>query len=137
MKSLFTLLFFLLATLLYSQNIQFQYDTSGNRTTGNIITTRSSETTQKKSSSENYTEELSLGEIKVYPNPTKGLLKIQIPNIESKPILYIISIDGKVLSKIQLRNNFENIDITSYQKGTYLFRIINASEEKVWKIIKE
>lgn len=135
MRHLFTFAFIFVVTIMKGQTISFVYDDSGNRTNGNIISARSVQ--EKIQTTFEKKMELTAEKISIFPNPTKGPLTIQIPDIESKPILYIISIEGKLLSKIQLKNSIEDIDISAYEKGTYLFRIINAREEETWKIIKE
>jgi hypothetical protein len=80
-------------------------------------------------------EENQIDTIKIYPNPTEGLLYIDANNTESIVSATIFDILGKKV--LQLDGNTEQVDISNLQNGMYFLRIANMSGEVVQKIIKE
>ncbi len=79
-------------------------------------------------------EENQLNSLKVYPNPTNGLIFInsKTENIESATVFNIL---GKKV--LQLNGNIQQVDISTLQSGIYFLRITTDSGELVKKIIKE
>ncbi len=73
--------------------------------------------------------------IKIYPNPTKGLLYIQSNKLIDE--LYVYDFSGKVLiRKEKLPKGTNNIDITSYPQSVYLMRCRYGKQWDTFKIIK-
>lgn len=144
---------FLLA-LLYpciqqAQNKKYEhdYDATGNRIAQRVVNmTKSSQKGQDSlnanedvSGSEIYEETLGELEIKVYPNPTKGKLKVSISTPEEihNSRLDLISPSGKTLfSRSGLGEEIE-IDITGSPSGIYLMQIQINKTTSHWKIVKQ
>ena len=62
--------------------------------------------------------------IRIYPNPTKDKLIIDLSQLqETSTMLVLVDINGKVLQQHQYSNTIEEIDLTSYSTGTYLLHI--------------
>ncbi len=80
-------------------------------------------------------EEYNNNSVSVYPNPSKGIFKIDLTN-DSKLIIYDLL--GKVLLKQDISSNLENtIDLTNYATGVYFAKIIDFNKNfKVIKLIK-
>lgn len=79
--------------------------------------------------------------IRIYPNPTKGVLKIEIVpegNI-TLPNIGLILYDN--LGKTLLRKEYTDIsvvlEITDYPTGWYVLELISGNSKKQYKIIKE
>ncbi|WP_367269323.1 VWA domain-containing protein [uncultured Chryseobacterium sp.] len=73
--------------------------------------------------------------IKIYPNPTKGLLYIQSNKLIDE--LYVYDFSGKVLiRKEKLPKGTNNIDIISYPQSVYLMRCRYGKQWDTFKIIK-
>jgi hypothetical protein len=73
--------------------------------------------------------------VKIYPNPTKGLINIQ----SSKQIdeLYLYDFSGKILIRQQkLPKGTNKVDITSYPQSVYLMRCRYGKQWDTFKIIK-
>ncbi|MEI3789203.1 VWA domain-containing protein [Chryseobacterium sp. CCNWLW24] len=73
--------------------------------------------------------------VKIYPNPTKGLINIQ----SNKAIdeLYLYDFSGKILLRREkLPKGTNNIDITSYPQSVYLIRCKYGKQWDTFKIIK-
>ena len=87
---------------------------------------------------ENYTilgvKNNQLSHIKVYPNPTKGLVFIDSKN---ENILSVSVFDVLGKNMFQQAGNIQQLDISSLQPGIYFLRITNGSREIVKKVIKE
>jgi hypothetical protein len=74
--------------------------------------------------------------IKFFPNPVSD--KLTILNIENtKQKVEIFSIIGKKLFTCSLLNNETNIDVSSFQNGIYLIKIISETGNDTYKFIKE
>jgi len=63
---------------------------------------------------------------KIYPIPTDKIITIEFENPERIKQLQIINMNGQMLSSIQGTSESKiNIDLSGYQKGIYIIRIIN------------
>lgn len=77
-------------------------------------------------------------DIRMYPNPTKGILKIEITNFESFKIkLEILSSLGQLINIYDNINENQLIDLNDLPKGIYFLRLTTSSDQKVFKVIKE
>ena len=79
--------------------------------------------------------ELSLINLKLYPNPIKNNLTIS-NNLNIDKIELFNLIGQKILEKSLLKNEI-NLDFTSYNKGIYLLKIFSEGKVQTNKIIKE
>lgn len=155
-KLLIPIILFLFQTsLLYSQKIDFTYDANGNRTSRiyaeqlqsssvvfpvynpkNLVPF-TSEFAKEKVSDE---KELEAGEVitLVYPNPTKGLIKIEISNppLNSKNELRLYNLSGTELRVIRNFESYTEVDISSIKDGIYILRIKINESIFDWKIVK-
>ncbi len=69
------------------------------------------------------------GFIKLYPNPTNGLINIELENIQDKTEILIYSETGQIIFSKQYssfnRSLTEQLDLSEYQSGTYIIKVIN------------
>lgn len=126
------LLFIAPLSLLGQNKVHFIYDDAGNRTKKEIII---SETR----SAEIFTEELAQREIKIYPNPTQGQLKIEISDLgdDEEVNLTIYNVQGKKILSEKTSENYTIMDISSNPSGVYILQINIKGEISTWKIIKQ
>ena len=74
--------------------------------------------------------------IKLFPNPVSD--KLTIINLENtNQKVEIFSIVGNKLFTCTLLNNETNIDVSSFQNGVYLIKIISETGNDTYKFIKE
>ena len=78
--------------------------------------------------------------ISVYPNPTNGVLNINIQNINNDFDLQLIDLHGSILKfeKISTaldQNVMKQIDMSSFTKGIYFVRFTNENQYLVKKVI--
>ena len=77
-----------------------------------------------------------------YPNPVKDELHIELTSdSEQKAKIILYSIDGKEMQRIETDNEnviFETtIDMSNYEKGNYLLRVISGKKQVTEKIVKQ
>ena len=84
---------------------------------------------------ENYND----AHVKIYPNPADNQVFISFDETLGKLQLEISDINGRLISNQKLRNSQSSIDLSTFQPGTYLFRLIDKSGKQVAaeKVIKE
>jgi hypothetical protein len=134
-----------------AQKISYNYDESGNRIKRYIIVTKSlaidtsNYTVDNDSISDNLTE-LSIWddekkdafEVLVYPNPTNGILEIELPELKpnQKAQAYLYSRKGLLVKQIDRLQRRQTIDISALSVGIYVMRITVDDKTVIRSIIK-
>ena len=128
--------------MLHSQaqdTIAYRYDAAGNRLSRTIV--MSSKTTPASPMEEKpvvYTELFAEIQLKIYPNPTDGLLKVEISNLpegETAQIrLYAMS--GQLITSFNKVSKAVDVNISGQPAGVYVMRIEAGNFRTEWKIIK-
>ncbi len=135
-QTLFTLLLFtsLSTGYLYGQNkFTYAYDGDGNRIERQILMTRSA-----TAPSEFFQEEISEQSVKIYPNPTKGNLVVELSGSEiKKGSVSIFNMSGRKIIQQQISNSRVTLDLSNYPAGVYLLKIYVDENSTTWKVIKE
>lgn len=145
MRALFVfsgLLFYLSA---FSQNaIRFAYDALGNRVKREIVLQNTDVVKRNMSSEEKkednfYSDMLSEKQIRIWPNPTEGHLKVEIQGLapEEKACLRITSMSGAVVNVKETTSPVSELDLSHCINGIYLLHIATGRQETTWKIIKK
>ncbi|SRX75461.1 T9SS type A sorting domain-containing protein [Aequorivita antarctica] len=105
---------------------------------GDMDVISSSQNDDKIAWYENYTiigiEENQLNTVKIYPNPTSGLIFIES---KTEAIVSVAVFDILDKNVFQQSGNIQEVDISNFQNGMYFFRIATESGDFVQKIIKE
>jgi hypothetical protein len=123
-------------------NVTYAYDAAGNRISRTIVIPaqlRAAEEEEKEEEEPTvYSEALSELLIKIYPNPTSGLIQIEIENLPANETadIALYHLSGKLITSRQTAGSTE-IDITGQPAGIYLMRIVAGKEQTEWKIIKK
>ena len=147
---LFILSFFAVHSL-WGAAIEFTYDASGNRTVRKEITLRSATAKEIPDEEEAFDKEetdevsqiftgiLAQSTIHIYPNPTKGLLRVEITgDRENNPVsLQLYDMSGKVLIQESNIVSSTTIDLSNQPAGIYILRLTAEKEKNEWKIIKK
>lgn len=147
MKTLYFLAWLLVAILFSAiahaqTNYEFTYDASGNRVTRAIILLKSadipSDSLQAKQANEILEDQIGLQMTRIYPNPTKGLLRIDFPALSDQEATVIVyDPSGKLIVQKPLISSGNEIDLSAYPPGFYIMDIHIGQAKKGWKIIKE
>lgn len=108
----------------------------GGQTSQSIV--QNSPESKSLNSGEFQKEETTLNErqIKVYPNPSNGLFKIDLINFDTNATVMVYNAIGNLCYKSELRNVTRNeINLQSQSKGIYFVKVISNNEQFVKKII--
>lgn len=142
MKTLLTFLLFLAMSLkVSSQTISYVYDNAGNRIFKGIMMTSNplDEQQGKQKKQDSYSDLLSKKNIRIYPNPTSGILRIEVMGFAENDecTLTLYSTAGQLIERTQLTSSVGTLNISSRQNGVYLMTICLNGNESSWKIIKK
>lgn len=138
-KLLFIAFVFCTTTYVHAQNkIKYSYDSAGNRTKREIVLSATRSILSEENEQVPYIEEMQSHEIKIYPNPTKGILNIKITGLDkAKGFISIYNIVGKLIEKTELSDNNQTFDLSAQPNGIYIMQIRIEDKISSWKIIKE
>jgi hypothetical protein len=147
MKTIYLLACLLVAVLFsgtaHAQtNYGFTYDASGNRITRAIILLKSAtipvDSLQAKKAEEILEDQIGLQKTRIYPNPTKGMLRIDLPALsDQEAILRVYDQSGRLVIDKSAISNGNEVDLSASPSGFYIMVIHIGQEKKEWKIIKE
>lgn len=123
------------------QKITYTYDNSGNRIKREIVLSPQ----RTSASNEDTTERLPVSDmladkdIKIYPNPTQGMLKVEITNYESSDSgsIHVYSMNGQTVTHSEISFYLTDIDISNSPNGIYLMQIQLNGTSTTWRIIKQ
>jgi hypothetical protein len=138
----FTLLFAGLLSIfcvsIAQDKITYGYDTAGNRTSRTIDIPVQFRAAGEKEEATVYSEVLAELQIKIYPNPTTGWIRIEIENLPANETadIALYHLSGKLITAKRTAS-FTEMDITGQPAGTYLLKIVAGEEQTEWKIIKK
>lgn len=145
---------------LFSQKIEFTYDENGNRLSRMTLTVEQLRSNTVKFPVYNPVNLKSVENAKamgiedaaknstgieegemitlVYPNPNKGLIKIDISNIplESNNEMRLYDLSGMELKVKRNFDSYSEIDISQLKDGIYILRIKINNTITDWKIVK-
>ncbi|MFM7668916.1 MAG: T9SS type A sorting domain-containing protein, partial [Bacteroidota bacterium] len=85
-------------------------------------------------------EDLSSTGIKLYPNPTEGILNLSIENPSSSYRIEISDINGRLIYSegiMNSQNGFITINVEKIVPGMYYLNLIDSSKIKVVSFIKK
>jgi len=83
--------------------------------------------------------ELGEEKITVYPNPTRGLLRVDIANVEipKDARIYLYNVQGAMVRQLIDISAINELDISEQPAGTYIMRIMMDKDNiSTWTIIK-
>ncbi len=124
-----------------TRNVQFTYDSAGNRTGRAIVLAsapKSRGIVADSVKTEVYTDIFAEYQLHVYPNPTHGELKIELHGLPEGASyhLLIASMSGQVIISRNTTENPTVADLTKCPAGIYVMRIQYKDYTKDFKIIR-
>ncbi len=77
-------------------------------------------------------------QLSLFPNPTKNIVMIKIPNDFLPKTIELFNLNGVLIeaSELNLDSKNQTIDVSNYPNGTYLIRINNETQSLTGKFIK-
>lgn len=119
----------------------FEYDANGNRTQATVIyLSKSAQIGNHELFQEEITDELT---VKVYPNPTQGLLRVEIYEVaeeffDSKQnVITVNDVNGRLLIQITPVLPVNEVNLSNNPNGVYFMRLKIGKFSKTYKIIKQ
>jgi len=142
MKKIFISILLLLAAMSISaQTVSYTYDNAGNRTERVVsLTTVKNPVNPPIMKSTTSIEDIIAGKaIVVYPNPTKGILNVEIKDYtdQMQADYRIVDMSGKTIFSKKAINGYQTFDLSRQAAGIYLLQIRINGESVIWKIVKE
>ncbi len=121
-----------------SQSVEYHYDLAGNRISRTIINLPSNVNKQKLDTVM-FSIFSSNTQIRVYPNPTLGDVRVNIPKVDSEDdyMLNLYNAKGVLLQSLEVKSGENSVQMREYQPGWYFLRLILADQIKEFKIIKK
>jgi YD repeat-containing protein len=129
----------LAATAIATAQVSFGYDAAGNRTSRTIRLTRNSLAAKAAATPEPATEALDGVLVKIYPNPTRGELEVDLAGLPETAggTVGIYTMQGRLVLEQPVSHLRARLDIAAQPAGTYLMKIDAGGRNTTWKIIKE
>jgi hypothetical protein len=132
-----------------AQKIKYSYDESGNRTKRYISKSLAIDTADYKAENDSIADnpkdpynwderKKDAFEVVVYPNPTTGILEIELPELKTnqKTHLYLYSQTGVLVKQMDKLQKRQSVDISNQPVGIYILRITVDNETVTRKVIK-
>lgn len=122
-----------------SRDFYFKYDKAGNREARSTIPFSKKPATEEQEKQEPIKDAILIHDISIYPNPTKGELKIDITNLsdETSARIEIFDLQGKPVLQLSTNENSNILDLSKQPSGVYFLKIFIGEKSTVWKIVKE
>ena len=133
---LFLIFSFLVSFKSLAQEISYAYDEAGNRVKREVVIGKKRGAAASKKKAPSYSDMLSNHEILIAPNPTKGKVKVSVPNIDANFDVHVYSSGGQVIVSQPSVRDYTEIDLTNQPDGVYVLVISFGQEKTTWKIIK-
>lgn len=121
----------------------YTYDLNGNRLTANIIYL----TVSAPSAAPEVVEALEVDEpsgltVKIYPNPTRGDLRVEIAGgpsellEEPKSSIQVWDMQGRLIISVNPLSASNRVDLTPFCNGAYIMHLTVRGVTKSYKILK-
>ena len=134
------LLLISLCPALHSQNkVTYGYDAAGNRISRTIVLSPTSAPAPTVDEPVVYTETFADIKLKIYPNPTNGLVKVEIYNLPKGQTanIRLYAMSGKLITTLKNVSDAASINLSGQPAGIYLMNIVAGDFRTEWKIIKK
>jgi hypothetical protein len=127
--------------------INFDYDNSGNRVKSYIIPLKSGAVVQNDSAGieeiapeeEKFEQQLGEARIRIFPNPTRGELKIELEGFgENQLVKYsLFDQSGKLLMNGEEVSRLLTIEMSTCSSGLYVLILEVEGKVSEWKVLKQ
>lgn len=134
---------FSLCYCMYSQsNFTFTYDYAGNLTNRIYEVNMQASQARKSNPGKDSTNVVALSDklkVTIFPNPTKGELKIQVSGVENNAEvdLALYNPNGQVLLRRKVQQGLSEMDLSGYVAGWYLLKVTSGTTVLNFKIVKD
>ena len=114
--------------------LQLDYDDAGNRIKREVITLLGGPTSSRLSDTTFYSQE----DVKIYPNPTRGVLNVELVNSAEKinRTIEIYNLEGKLVKREMMESYIKTLDLSTHKNGIYYLNIYGNDKVVKWKVVK-
>ena len=138
---LWVLLLYIPLTANATAKISYTYDAAGNRTSRTYSVSASVQLKKPMEEDPAPIEEEKVGErtIRIYPNPTKGALGVEILGGKDNETIRIqlYNLKGAQLQNLPVYSGINTVNMFDCAAGMYVLRLVSEKETIEYKIIKE
>lgn len=122
-----------------AQSIEYGYDACGNRISRQIVIQKTNKNLFIAEQQDTFSEEqLGSVQLRIYPNPTHGHLKVEIQSPdESYGSIEVYDTQGRRIAYLPHAEYENDIDLSPQPNGIYLMRLSIGDEVSTWKILKK
>lgn len=122
--------------------IGYSYDAAGNRVKREIIMPVSKTMAKQQnfsSDNQSFSDMLCDHSVKIYPNPSKGVLKICIFGLKDSDKCYlgVYTTQGVQILAEKVKTDNTDVNISNQPNGVYLLQITINGKSTTWKIVKK
>ncbi len=156
-KILFIIVFVFIVQTLCAQtettSIVYGYDAAGNRISRSLTISKVDDADSLKTeitnngvnpeeitnnAAQQLSETMGNKQITIFPNPTDGILQVNITNLETKDKgeIKLFGVNGAELMKVKTLQESNTINISNKPNGIYMMKVMLNEKETVWKIVK-
>ena len=124
----------------------YDYDNTGNRILRTTVRLRQAVATGADTSFADvsnskqkpyYEEAIGENNVKIYPNPTKGMVTLQFDKPVKTGLYRLSDLSGKLLLDGTITTSIFTLDLSRYENGVYLLTLTLDGQTDTWKIIKQ
>jgi len=136
-KIILILLFIVPSFICFAQKVSYSYDVAGNRVKREIVMNAQA---KPISTTSVLNESLSEKTVKIRPNPTSGILCIEIMGYDSHNDnckVQLFNLSRQCIYSKYVKSQQEILDISSQKNGIYILLITLNGKQLSWKVIKE
>ncbi len=76
-------------------------------------------------------------DVVLFPNPVKDRLTVSVSDLAEKTTITVYNLNGILMYSSELKNNVSEIDMSAYNSGMYLVKLVNKKGVFVKQIIKK
>lgn len=141
----FIIALLLLANCIKAQSYQaeYSYDAKGNRILTNVVYLSQLIKQEPLQDQFDVNPDIELSvTVKIYPNPTKGNLLVEIESSSFEEVAYppsgivLFDMKGKKLWETKSITELNTVDLSAYPNGVYILQLQLAGKHKAYKVIK-
>jgi hypothetical protein len=143
-KNYFIVLFGLFLSFNFAfaqERIVYEYDQAGNRIKREkkTIQIRSDVAEESEEPTAIYSEVLGDLEIKIYPNPTDGILFIELLHLPENSLadITLYQLSGSLIDRKESIHFSTEFNLSDQPAGIYILQIIAGDKQTEWKVIKK
>ena len=123
----------------------YDYDAAGNRVSRTVleISNKSLKSDCHQDSAwdseqnQHYEEFIGKNSVKIYPNPTHGMVTLQFEKPIDNSYYQLFGLSGQLLSEARITEMDIILDLSNYRTGVYMLTISINEKKETWKIIKK